>query len=532
MLGVSLLLLFLPHLTSSDFLADYFRHRSALGNDYMYEYYDGGVLSGGTMFANKDTNSRDVADFDYGSETTEESVDICAMDPSKTKMLCKCDREIKIHCIIFADIPSDGAVWDAFAEYSSIEFLHFTPRPFGQEWLLPVRVLRYLPKLRSLIIRHTKMTDLKMDAMSQLSEINNIELNNNHIETMEPGAFNDLPSLEQLALSENFLTKIQTGTFTEMPKLRALYLDRNNISVIEDDVFAALGNLLELDLWANQIQEINRMTFNGLHRLHRLDLTSNRIRRLDSETFVSVPRLHELLLQENLISVIEPGTFDNLPNLVLLKLTGNRLTTLSGMPFQHLSSLMLLDVRENSMKMMTSSVLMSIPNIHKERMNVHIEENPLVCNCSLFWLRQLLDSNITSTLKTAVSLVRCGGPDESMLGLNLTQVTWPEEDCQEAYHDNQVLPTDVQKDEKLMNSLIENEVEMDKLIPSVITRVDNEIPTNINQHQHSENTIEKQAVEKTKENKNICTLSVPNIGLTLASITTLLVLHLIPMIVN
>lgn len=73
-------------------------------------------------------------------------------------------------------------------------------------------------------------------------------LNNNHIQTLEPGAFSGLQGLKVLKLYSNRITMLATNDFQSLRSLQVLLLDGNAIKTIEHGTFRNQNELHELTL--------------------------------------------------------------------------------------------------------------------------------------------------------------------------------------------------------------------------------------------------------------------------------------------
>ncbi|XP_068119933.1 peroxidasin homolog isoform X2 [Hyperolius riggenbachi] len=99
----------------------------------------------------------------------------------------------------------------------------------------------------------------------------------------------------------------------------------NRIREINSDALQNLPNLHTLYLYKNEIGSIQKNAFHGLRSLEQLYLHFNHLETLDVETFSHLPKLERLFLHNNRISRIHPGTFTQLPALTRLRLDSNPL---------------------------------------------------------------------------------------------------------------------------------------------------------------------------------------------------------------
>ncbi|GMT07509.1 hypothetical protein PENTCL1PPCAC_29683 [Pristionchus entomophagus] len=156
-----------------------------------------------------------------------------------------------------------------------------------------------------------------------------------------------------------------------------LRLEQNRISYIPENALSHLKNLRRLDLSKNAISEISPGAFRGLDNLNTLVLYGNELVDLPSGVFDGIENLQLLLLNANKLKCIRRDAFRNLTKLTLLSLYDNNIQSLSNETFHHLSSLQTL----------------------------HLAKNPLICDCNLRWLAELLTTRMIET-----SGARCEAP--------------------------------------------------------------------------------------------------------------------------
>ncbi|GMR30900.1 hypothetical protein PMAYCL1PPCAC_01095, partial [Pristionchus mayeri] len=156
-----------------------------------------------------------------------------------------------------------------------------------------------------------------------------------------------------------------------------LRLEQNRISHISENALSHLKNLQRLDMSKNAISEIAPGAFNGLDHLNTLVLYGNELVDLPVGVFDGINNLQLLLLNANKLKCIRRDAFRNLSKLTLLSLYDNNIQSLSNETFHHLSSLQTL----------------------------HLAKNPLICDCNMKWLAELLTKKMIET-----SGARCEAP--------------------------------------------------------------------------------------------------------------------------
>lgn len=171
--------------------------------------------------------------------------------------------------------------------------------------------------------------------------------------------FKQLKALKQLSVDDNPSLKfLPNRMFYPLPNLEVLQLNSNGLVSITDGVFADLPRLLDLELSQNQISSINSKSFLGLYSLKMLDLSHNLLGTIQKNSFRTLQNLEVLNLTSNNIMYIETGAFEGLINLKHLILDGNDITSIDLCSFKGLP----------------------------DGVTVHLQGNPLICNCDLqFW---------------------------------------------------------------------------------------------------------------------------------------------------
>ncbi|XP_059183455.1 transforming growth factor beta activator LRRC33 [Centropristis striata] len=174
-----------------------------------------------------------------------------------------------------------------------------------------------------------------------------LQLNYNHIKTLQDASLLRYPSLISLSLARNSLEKLETNTFQGTKLLQNLNLANNKLHIGYHETSHALRTLPRLralDLSQNELDdEMTATLLQNLTSLEYLNLSGNLLQRLDETSFRDLYQLKELDLQRNVMYELD-GAFDGNPKLQRLNLAFNYLPCLTDF---HMTQLMVLNVSHN-----------------------------------------------------------------------------------------------------------------------------------------------------------------------------------------
>lgn len=203
-------------------------------------------------------------------------------------------------------------------------------------------------------------------------------LERKHIKKIEIGAFLGLRCLNELDLRYNNLTEIMEGTFEGLSQLENLWLNNNLLESTPDSgmAFLHLVNLRQLHMANNRIKSLQKIAFDSLTNLELLDLSYNKIRVIEDTVFNSLVNLNTLLLNNNYLTKITPQNWENLAKLYSLNLADNFLTTFDvgyNFSFANLSQL---DLSGNSLTQLDGAGMkLSFPYLRE----LNIQNNFWTC---------------------------------------------------------------------------------------------------------------------------------------------------------
>ncbi|XP_060577928.1 leucine-rich repeat neuronal protein 1-like [Ruditapes philippinarum] len=338
-----------------------------------------------------------------------------------------------------------------FKKLTKLQLLNFQYAEFVQ---IPVVSLSYLESLNNLYIRFTKINTVLSKSFEKLTNLLDLDLSFNQIETLESDAFLgvanhlthlDLGSnklqphslvalsrkqwtnLKHLTLSYNDgLTYMPANVFKNMPNLEELFLVNLNLVHISRDLFTGLDNLLSLDLGWNNIESIQDGAFLNMNKLFELKLeyqfnsapvpktlqlnpgafkgleTSLIYLFLEGTTLGSYQlwttlrlfkELQQLAMSETKVSEIPYYAFRENKKLTRIELNKNGIKYLNQATFKGLEySLKDVSLNDNNLETISDCVFQNFQKLDY----IHLMRNPLMCDCRLKWLHNfVLEKNKT-----------------------------------------------------------------------------------------------------------------------------------------
>ncbi|XP_068566183.1 transforming growth factor beta activator LRRC33 [Cebidichthys violaceus] len=197
---------------------------------------------------------------------------------------------------------------------------------------------------RTALCNNGKLSSVPDGLPDNLEEL---QLNYNHIQTLQDNSLLRYPSLSTLSLACNSLEKLESNTFQHSTLLVSLNLANNNLHIGCQETSLALRTLPRLralDLSENVLEdEMVATLLQNLTSLEYLNLSGNLLQRLDEASFRDLHQLKELDLQRNIMYEIA-GAFDGNPKLQRLNLAFNYLLCLTDF---HMTQLAVLNASHN-----------------------------------------------------------------------------------------------------------------------------------------------------------------------------------------
>ncbi|XP_075169575.1 fish-lips isoform X2 [Haematobia irritans] len=303
----------------------------------------------------------------------------------------------------------------------------------------------YQTEMRTLNLSHNSVSSLQKDAFKGLSNLLVLDLSFNRIDVVDHTAMNDLSSLVELDLTNNNIMSLEDNTFRNLMSLDILIFKNNQLLDIPANNLHHLQSLKSLDLSDNLVEYIRNDSFEGLRELITLTVRGNVISELDLSAFEGLITLKHLDLANNNLTMVPTQQLSKLSNLTHLTLSGNRFTHLPAVGFLNLFHLRELHLnrldflqRIDSRTFVDNTHLQILhlnnnpllgdlpmrlfqgnPNIVEVYMQsnslqtlyaaqfpidqlekLYLGDNPLQCNCTLFWLWRLVTGNFENGIQS------------------------------------------------------------------------------------------------------------------------------------
>ncbi|XP_046884245.1 leucine-rich repeat and immunoglobulin-like domain-containing nogo receptor-interacting protein 3 isoform X2 [Hypomesus transpacificus] len=272
-----------------------------------------------------------------------------------------------------------------------------------------------LQSLRVLRLRDNQLKLVPMGAFAKLGNLTTLDLSENKMVILLDYTFQDLRSLknleafsgllglEDLTIERCNLTSISGQTLSYLRSLVTLRLRHLGISALDDQNFRKLSNLrgLEIDHWP-LLEYISPLSFQGLD-LTWLSITNTNITSVPSASFRNLAHLTHLNLSYNPISTLEPWAFRDLLRLKELIMVNTGLVTVERHGLGGLRQIRVLNFSTNELQTLEESSFHSVNSLE----TVRVDGNPLLCDCRLLWILQR-----RKTLNFDGRVPVCAGPVE------------------------------------------------------------------------------------------------------------------------
>ncbi|XP_061618017.1 leucine-rich repeat and immunoglobulin-like domain-containing nogo receptor-interacting protein 1-B [Phyllopteryx taeniolatus] len=173
-----------------------------------------------------------------------------------------------------------------------------------------------------------------------------LDLSKNRLKLLGPEEFINYPQLEELQLNENTISSIESGAFSNLMNLRNLGLRNNHLKLIQLGVFTGLNNLTQLDISENKIVILLDYMFQELYNLRVLEVGDNDLVFISPRSFHGLSNLETLNIEGYKLSSVPTDALSHLHNLLSLRLRYLNITAIRDYSFKRLYRLRVLEISQ------------------------------------------------------------------------------------------------------------------------------------------------------------------------------------------
>ncbi len=147
---------------------------------------------------------------------------------------------------------------------------------------------------------------------------------------------------------------------------------------------------LEIRIRGNPITTLRAFDFNASTQCIYLALGWNEIVDIEIDSFYGLGATEKLFLHDNKLNKLMKGMFNGLPSLQILALFNNYIKTIDPGALAAMPALREVTLGGNALKMLSMNIFSDDPSKakHPENMKMTLNDNPLICNCSLCEVKQ------------------------------------------------------------------------------------------------------------------------------------------------
>ncbi|CAL8345594.1 unnamed protein product [Merluccius merluccius] len=166
-----------------------------------------------------------------------------------------------------------------------------------------------------------------------------LDLSRNRLRGVQSADLAPYPRLEEVDLSENLIVTLEPNAFANLQNLKVLKLRGNQLKLVPMGAFAKLGNLTSLDLSENKMVILLDYTFQDLRNLRHLEVGDNDLVYISHKAFSGLLGLEDLTIERCNLTSISGPTLSYLRSLVTLRLRHLGIAALEDQNFRKLSNL-------------------------------------------------------------------------------------------------------------------------------------------------------------------------------------------------
>ncbi|CAF0855756.1 unnamed protein product [Didymodactylos carnosus] len=252
------------------------------------------------------------------------------------------------------DLSYNGLT-DIQIELSQLEYLNVQNNQLTQQHL---EFIHSLTNIKELILDFNSIQTLNDETFSstkccQQLELLSLQGNDFDFNRNDQGEtnllFSNLKQLQRLNLARNTIKIIPTGLFNFTRTLQSLNLDRNPSLKLSSTTFYGLeSSLINISLQACNLRSNSLSSLKILKNLERIKLSSNDIDYIPDDLFISLINLTLVDLQRNQLEMVP--IFNDQNRIKELELSGNKLKTFNEQTLKQLKQLVTLDLSSNPLE--------------------------------------------------------------------------------------------------------------------------------------------------------------------------------------
>ncbi|KAM7301267.1 leucine-rich repeat-containing protein 4C [Ixodes scapularis] len=252
---------------------------------------------------------------------------------------------------------------------------------------VPSRAFHDMRSLERLDLSQNQISRVDPDAFVGLHRLKSLVLRENRLSHIPTPAFHHIPHLLALDVAQNPIPTVVENAFSHLVRLRELVMERCNTAILEPGCFSSLVSLSSLRLQDNALAIFPAEALSDLHRLEELHIGRNGFRSLTEEHLRALENLKRLhIIRAESLEIVDELAFSQSTQLEQIVLEDNkRLTFLAPGTFSNLRQLTRVSLRGNGIESFHPDLLP-----WNQLASFDIRDNPLVCNCSVIWLWDLL----------------------------------------------------------------------------------------------------------------------------------------------
>ncbi|XP_022189330.2 toll-like receptor 3 isoform X2 [Nilaparvata lugens] len=214
---------------------------------------------------------------------------------------------------------------------------------------IPLAALAPCKKLKKLDLQGNHLFTLQKNQFKGLRDVELLDLSFNNLTKLDGSFFGELSKLGWCNLSHNALTDLPRGVFARNSVLKSLNLAYNKLTKLDSNSFRGMRFIRRLYLSDNLISNVGRGTFGTMARIGTIDLARNKLKKIDFQMFHELRYIEVIDVSENMVDEIEGFAFKDL-YLVHMNLSHNKITKIKKDAFVNCANITVLDLSYNKLE--------------------------------------------------------------------------------------------------------------------------------------------------------------------------------------